>query len=454
MALHCAGACCAKERSKVHSRMNKKQVPLYGQCVLPLVRDAALMASSQCAAVAYVHVPQRSRRQKPDGMVRLQRIDGHVHSTHRLELPMDGCSGPLYMAASPCGKALAYVVATLAAFEQPDGGASEPLSQLRVWFPETGHLRTISSEAVRFHFGARWPWYGSTISPQHVAWRHDPNGLRHKLVVSWGDTFVHPCGHGHGQKMIDVDDFYALVEYEFESSGVESTEVEGPFRGRLVSIALDHVGARATALVRRCGTNRSSAPQQCAVVHLLGTERSFDIDHGRVWCSSGELSSEPLAGPLAVGISPMGDTIVCVHRTRSSVLFETFRCVRDELFESVGPIKDVTNYLARFSGPLWMHIPEIPDEDENLIKLPYSVSFSPCGRYCLVCDQRPLFGRAVENHPCVAFDLNSRETTSRSGETLRPLPLDSLAEAAPRTVLWTEIGMWVLSAFGAVLLQK
>ena len=87
--------------------------------------------------------------------------------------------------------------------------------------------------------------------------------------------------------------------------------------------------------------------------------------------------------------------------------------------------------------------------DGAFLKLPYDVGFSPCGRFIVITDRRPLFGLSLPNHAVVILDL----LTLHHAKGLRLCPLAGVDESAPRQLEWTRHGVWLLTRHGACLLQ-
>ena len=93
----------------------------------------------------------------------------------------------------------------------------------------------------------------------------------------------------------------------------------------------------------------------------------------------------------------------------------------------------------------------LEEADANFLKLPYDVSFSPCGRFAVITDQRPLFGLSLPSHALVVLDLGTRYGARRAG--MRACPLAAVENVAPRAIDWTAHGMWILTRHGACLLH-
>ena len=303
-----------------------------------------------------------------------------------------------------------------------------------------------------------------------------------------------------------------IAHHEFDVNGDASIEVEGPFEGRrILTFDMDRRGVRAVALVRASarpshpslwsthgghghggegqpavggggGGGAGTGLRQRVAVHALGTNRVVDMTHPAVWkprlLLGGGLARRGRWGPSAAGISPTGDAILCVHRTPGSILVEVNELLHDESYAPVS-VQDVTNWLAMGGGPFhpssWGGgggggggegvvggvgegggATGIGAYDLNFVKLPFAVEFSFCGRFATVHDQRPRFGLSQENHAFVAFDLLRRGRTAGGGRGsggVRACPMGPIEDISPRTLQWTERGIYVLTRHGAVLLR-
>ena len=90
-----------------------------------------------------------------------------------------------------------------------------------------------------------------------------------------------------------------------------------------------------------------------------------------------------------------------------------------------------------------------PEGDERIaLRLPYTVEFSPCGRFAAILDQRPTFRLSISNHSIVILDLARR--LDRRG--VRALTLAPADDVVPRSVCWTESALWLQARHGALVL--
>lgn len=484
MALHCAGACCRRQRSMVRKAGAAGGKPM----VSPISESALVMNAAAGAGVVYVHSRVRKSKRSRDAShssarsadvlrrhelisLREQMQTGRAGCssprspnrdvpygahTHTLSIDTTSNSAPLFLASSPCGEAVAYIVAV----HSNDMLDQEPLSKLFVWFPLIDeHVHIPANEVHDFDTQEIFDRTGCTVAdtagtpfgllhPQHVCWRPSAHG-RMRLVATWSTTFTTPSGHcDEHETVVKKYERYAIAHYDIEAGGGESSmEAEGPFFGRrLMTFQLDARGDRAVALVRQHLQSPRDV-RQLASLHRLDTGRLVDLVHPTVW--KPRMSAQGMNwGPSAVGISPMGDVVICVHRTRGSILVEVRELLQDEIYESI-LVKDVTNWLALGQPPDAISYFEMTpiDYNDNYVKLPYAITFSTCGRFVTVHDQRPFFGLSQENHAFVIFDLSKRRTS------IRACPMGSMEDTSPRMVQWTHDGIYTLTRHGAALLR-
>ena len=173
-----------------------------------------------------------------------------------------------------------------------------------------------------------------------------------------------------------------------------------------------------------------------AVAHLLDTDESVRLVHPTLWrrTATGSTNGHPIPwGPTAVGISSKGETIACVHRIKSAVIVETFQLTSHAHYVSVCT-KDISNWISLPPATLGELL--FPQSDTDLLKLPYEVGFSPCGRFVVVTDRRPLFGLPLPNHAVVVLDLG----TLHRSKGMRLCPLAAVDESAPRQLAWSSCG--------------
>ena len=86
--------------------------------------------------------------------------------------------------------------------------------------------------------------------------------------------------------------------------------------------------------------------------------------------------------------------------------------------------------------------------EEADLPAPYAVSWSPCGRYALLIDQRSRYGVSSDAAGVLIVDTQRR----KEGGGLRVKTLADGGHAAPKHVDWTPAGLWVQGRRGCNLL--
>ena len=152
--------------------------------------------------------------------------------------------------------------------------------------------------------------------------------------------------------------------------------------------------------------------------------------------------------PSAVAISPSGDCILAVHRRIFKVMLEILVRTTKDVFVSVQTI-DVSHYTTSGNGE-----PSLWDDDAQTsvaheLKLPYRITFSACGRFAALVDQRPMYGLKINNSAVLVIDMAYRLLA----RGVRALPLADQERVAPRTIDWTSAGLWIQGWYGALFLS-
>ena len=436
MALHCGGACCRRQRAMVRSKQQGESGRRSVPSPSPAVWRGDEQASSTCTAAFARNAPRGRRRPahsadmirhevmplrqqicaaRPTASPRsLKRDFAYGDHTHTLPIDTSSTSAPLFMASSPCGEAVAYIVAV----HSNDLTSEEPLSRLHVWYPLLKqHVHIPVKEVLEFDAQAvvdRDSSAGGDVAaqtplqlhPQHVAWRPNAHG-RMTLVATWSTTFITPSGHcDEHETVVKKHERYVIAHYDIDAGGGEgSMEAEGLSRTPSRDLPPDQ-GRRAPRRVAAPGVAARPASARLCAPPRDGTRRRHDAPRrlkprmaaqGMNW------------GPSAVSISPAGDAVLCVHRTTGSILVEVNELFEDESCEHSGQGRDE---LARH-GPAPSATESTPlDYNQNYVKLPFSVTFSACGRFATV---RPaaILRPFAENHAFVIFDLAKRHGSIR-----------------------------------------
>ena len=458
MAYHCSSACCAHARRIVNGKLKDNTG---ATTFLPVDADGTIrsIAPARDAPIVYAQVCKRKVRR--GGVWRnartcLQRIE---HKRGRLvSADIGGLADPegtglgggdqheiVTMAANHSGSYVAWTMPTTEAIDDERDGSLG----LFLWSDDREYPFQVHCGPIRqYDFSeGTYSWgYQSPDHPHSMWWTDE--GL---LVVAWTSTIVHPMGHDElDGAEVDPAERYVIATYEIiPGMGSCLREAAGPFYGRLVSTSASYDGSRMVALVRSKPRSRGETLYRAVVHHK---SMAVELSHSHVWKGKPSKSSGPGGfdwGPSAVGISPAGDSIVCVHRTLGTVLAEMF-----ELEEGAKYVRINAHALTE-----WLGMGQGCGTGDNVVKLRYRVTFSSCGRFACVTDQRARWRHQFTGYASVVMDLSQR----RSGNAIRCQPLcysDQGFEACPSTgstplreVHWHKQRVWMLAHRGAVTLE-
>jgi hypothetical protein len=232
----------------------------------------------------------------------------------------------------------------------------------------------------------------------------------------------------------------------------------GPFYGKAQTASPRSNGQEVAVLVRKAPMGNGIS-QRCTKFHSVCSEYFTEINHTGAVASGRSQETSTINVPVhphdlatcpsAVALSPAGDCIVAIHRRYLTVLAEVLIRTAPTVFVSVQTI-DITHWTTIGRGEPNVFDDSTSTEVANALRLPYSISFSPCGRFAAVVDRRPLFGLSITNYALVVLDMCHR--LERRG--VRALPLAPVEDVAPRTLEWTSQGLWIQPRFGGLLLPS
>lgn len=420
MALHCARACCLRTQKAFNRELSKRSaVPT--ATLVPASESCSVFASARDSSVAFVyrrrrlskvavHGEDRAKRFE-DEMVRLEIEGDRPRVTAALSLNLQDVSAPLFVRSSPTGERAVWISAKHDMGEDADEPTA--FSVVNVW----DGLETSTLDQ---------PLESTCMSAQD-AWFVRADDDSEMLAVAWSSDFLHPSGHRVGSNATADGPCYVFCTYSFSSDGTPVLCNQGMLctEGALVSVSPSRTGREAIALVKK--KNGVTPSRRITVLHDVVEERFLHIKN----CSV-------MRGPLCCTFSPSGDCVATLCRTHNALEVQVSVRTNETVFTPVQTF-DVTHFLAL--------VPAEEDKDEfptpDLVKAPYFLSFSPCGRFVVVHDQKPLFGERATNHGLVVLDTSLRLSQKRS---LRPLPLFATAEQAPRSMEWRSNGIFVAAA--------
>lgn len=223
--------------------------------------------------------------------------------------------------------------------------------------------------------------------------------------------------------------FYKFVSYTSNNGVLSVDEVTSTYGGRLLDCSWTSNAREVVALTKKA-EGHSLRTLRSATLHEPSSDSRFPLDLpvGRRKHTS--------SGPLAVAISPSGDSVTSMHQTETGL--ELLVLVRSSGFGFfVVKTVDVTHLLMQ--------------DKTVLAGTPgYSLGFTPCGRYTTIVDKSTYYGETSAVYGVIVVDLAARLDES----SLRAQPMFDSSDQAPRTLHWTRKGVYLQAPgtdeFGAV----
>ena len=454
LAIHCANACCENRRNDLNRQLRTGRKGGRGM-LIPCAKSSAVIASCPSGRFTFmasrVREPVSHSRHAKYGYELTRRtftlatmrssasrIESVLLNTQRIG-EGDHLSAPQSMRSNSDGSAVAFIRAVHAVVT--DGRV--PHSQVSVWSPSANVFKALIEPPGQAEFlGA--------INAQDAWWVKDDDNCQH-LAVIWSTAYVHPMGAVVGANADNACYLIAL----YDTTDYDVDHFTGPFYGKAQTASPTRNGEEVAVLIRKTpmGNGPGSLAVRATRLHNVHNETPVELDHqAAIGAGRGPLPPHPhdlVHCPSAVGLSPSGDCVVAVHRRHGTVIVEVLLRTAAQVFVSVQTI-DVTPWTS--DG----HVePTIFDNGAtgqlgttSSLRLPYEILFSPCGRFATILDKRATYGFPLTNHALMVLDMALRH--ERRG--VRSLPLAPVEDVAPRSMEWTEAGMWIQPKFGTVFL--
>lgn len=448
MACHCAKKCCLRIQKAFNRDIEKGRV-FNRPCspgadyrkanksrLIPLMQTCGVLAPNEEGDVAYayrrrtlskvgVHGEERARR-FTDEIVKLEIKEAcGTESIETATLPLEkiDMSNSIVMRTSHDGSACAWICASADYDEEAFTKAYVWINGMKEPF-EVGDPEGLGDPILMLQQGTMLP----TLSPQDLWFARVPEsngGEAIQLVVAWSTEYIHPSGHFVGSNAGPGESAYTFATYTICNESVRfsvSTELN---EGQLLSCHPTRAGTRSLALVKRKEGLRAGYREM--KLHNLLSDTKVAVPFFNAAYHS-------VTGPLCVAMSPMGDSIVCVHKTTSSIVFSVLVRSGERHFCLV-QTADLSAQLGLSPSS------DAQPVDTDLVRFPYSLSYSPCGRFAAVLDTHPRFGECAPGHGLVVLDTALRMHKKKS---LRPFPLFATDDQSPRSFNWTRSGIYLL----------
>lgn len=296
---------------------------------------------------------------------------------------------------------------------------------------------------------------------QGIWWRQ--HGDEWQLCVAWSTTLVAGSGHDmHGGAPVTADERFVISTYRYddESKILYAEEHCGPYYGRLLTCKATAGGDKVACHVRRRPLNRWDTHYVAMAIDLRSTEAA-EAKHPSIWKCNGKrrMGKDGFDwGPSAVGISPQGDALVCVHRTPGGVVMEVLDH-DDGCRYTTTNSRDLTEYFTTasygvedFEALFESESSDSESEEEypNKVKLPFDVEFTTSGSRVCLTDRRPQFGSRAARYTTVLVDISKRRHT----KLMKALPLYQERGSAAKGLHWGSHSVWVQARRGVVRLAR
>ena len=376
----------------------------------------------------------------------------------------EGRYGPIeHLAADSTGEWVA-VLRSLTFDGPPDHAVwdedERPQTELVLWRADADTTSCVleppPATAARglVHAQSAWWMRRSVTAPGDVA--------SDALVVLWSSTWVHedglwpaldPTGAAYALVTYRIDPpvaddpdypgeppeaFVAHIESEVESHGFDGLALQASASAHGDSVAI--LVFQDVALVKN---------RRTVYMHDIGAERRQHLESHMGLVGAAAQGAKI----VATGFAPGGDAVVVAYRCPHGVYLE--------VLERTGGVRSepvfVSTHTINITPHVWAGCPEpalfrdgsgVSDAPAPVLRQPFAIAFSPCGRFAVVVDQRPKWQLSITNHALVVIDMAMRHM--RGG--VRARPLASVDDVAPRSLQWTERGLCLMARHGALLL--
>ena len=441
LCFHCAGRHCARAR---------KEVSHSGALVHSVVNSRVYTLSQCCNGdFAYVAMRTYDASGRAQDVIQLIRNDGVVNQAKH-EYVLNKIEGfelaPNLMAAHPAGVCCAWT------FEHEESNALYVMSiQNGRAAPCVQRLSPV--HAMRYDGVTDLP---GVCHAQGMWWAHDycGDGDCLRLCVAWSTTLVAGSGHDmYGGAPVTPDERFVIGAYRYckETFALEPDDFCGPYHGRLLTIKATRDGARAAAHVRRRPMHRWDM-HYIAMTIDIHSAQAAEAKHPSIWKCKGKrrMGKDGFDwGPSAVGISPTGDALVCVHRTPGGVMMEVLDHNEGVQYTTTNS-RDITDHFTsmdlaheEWDNPFETGSSDDSESEEdyaNKVKLPFDVDFTSSGSHACLVDRRPQFGSRAPRYSTVLVDISKRRQTKR----MKALALYQERGSAVKGLHWSsQRDVWV-----------
>jgi hypothetical protein len=458
LATHCAGKCCARARKEVNREFKRKAKARATRAtaierVMPVLEQTHVKTATASGEVMFAAVREHvGPKQRRDYLKRMQlcatpATPARVVETHRVPVDTSDAGRPVSVRCDQEGKR-AVVVRPV-----HEGVAANTLSMAQLWCAADDDApRESTGESARPELTTTTAMAPPTefaelqcVNVQDAWFTDDSPSVVHKnaLIVLYSTAFVHPMGVLCGTSSAVPG--YGFATYNTETGALE--EVCGPFPGFVQSASPTRRGDEVSILAFDVS---DVGGFELSNLHIIADVASPTTLVHNVSCAEPVVISSPTVKAAATtklctnSISPCGGCVLAIHRGRGSVFVELL--VRSQTGDKVSYVSVQLLEIGHWASP-----PSSPPHfGHETLRAPYSVEWSPCGRFAAIIDQRVTFGMDVgDSYGMIVIDQALR--LERRG--VRAMPLASVEDAAPRSLSWCRSGMWCESRYGCIFIK-
>ena len=463
MCFHCAGKHCATARRELQRAACK------GGCTVRPITNSRVYNVSTCdeGRRGYVAMRNYDASGAAQDVIRFYDCLGTDGNWGKHEYVLNNIEGfelsPNLMAANPEGLCCAFTFE----FDSVPEAGNETANVLYLMSVgqhiKEPHVQRLSPiHAKRYDGVTDMP---GVCHAQGVWWKYvvyeESGSAKWYLCVAWSTTLVAGSGHDmHGGAPVGPDERFVIATYEYDQDTcrLEPHDFCGPYHGRLLTCKATWDGTRVACHVRRRPQHKWDMHYIAMTIDITNAQAA-EAKHPTIWKCKGKRRMGKDGydwGPSAVGISPAGDALVCVHRTPGGVAMEVLDLDEGVSYTTTNS-RDLTDYFtstnSAFDDLENMFESESSEDSEsdedyvNKVKLPFDVSFTSTGSHACIVDRRPQFGSRASRYTTALVDLTRRRQVKR----MKALPLFQERGSAAKALHWAGTStLWVQGRRGAV----
>lgn len=442
LCFHCAGKHCRDARVEVERKVQLSMSKASCNCRVHAITNSRVYNVSVCEDDSTAWVAARTYDSERRARDVIQRFTYHGKSIDNDQLVVSSISphaseqidcSPNLMAAHSKGHCCAWTCEV----ETYEHAGNEQGNALYVTSGASA-IQVSPAAAKVFDQVEDMP---GCCHAQGIWWRGD------QLCVAWSTTLVAGSGHDmHGGAPVTPDERFVIGSYHYDKTTLELLVDDfcGPYYGRLMTTKATRDGCTVACHIRCRPLHRWDMHYRAMVVDV-NSGMAECAHHPTIWKHKGKRRQGKDGfdwGPSAVGISPAGDALVCIHRTAGGVCMEVLDQSADPLKYLTTNSRDLTEYFTTGSYGVdgfedlfeseSSSDSESEDDYPNKVKLPFDIDFTASGSHACLVDRRPQFGSRAPRYSTVLVDLTKR----RQVKLMKALALFQERGSAAKGLHW------------------